>query len=415
MGGRASSFINPDTAELVDNCQHILMKCCTQLLDFYEKLGVKQYIHWFDKFHFIDRSNQISEIYSSPLPAPFHLFPSLLKFKALGWRDKIGIIYGMFCILSQDETLHTELEKITIDQWLRNHGQTDKAINTFWKPILVSALNEKIEVSSAKYAFKLFRIGFLQSREAYEMGIPSIRLSELYSQPTVNFLHRYQGEVIFKKSVAKIKISNNHVSAIELIDGSEITGDYYISAVTFDILCNLIPEDVISHYGYFTNLEQLNVSPITGIHFWFDRMITELDHLVIPNRTIQWMFNKTKNFQNSNSSLNNNENTYLGLVISASNDLMSLGREEIIKIALDEVHEIFPKSKEAKLIKSIVIKEPKATFSPSPGCDQIRPIPESPITNLFLAGDWTKTDWPGTMESAVISGYRCADKIIERN
>ncbi len=412
LGGRASSFTDPDTGDPVDNCQHVLMKCCTNLLDFYRRLGVANHIHWFNRFHFIGKDNEISEIYASPLPAPFHLMPSFLKFSALNYRDKLGIAYGLFCMQSQDETLHPELDTITIDQWLREHYQTDRAIDTFWRPTLVSALNEEIEISSAKYAFKLFRLGFLKDTTAYQMGVPSIRLSELYSEPSIQFLNRHEGEVISKKSVTEICFEENQVTGVRLTEGTMMTGDYYISAVPFDILLNILPKQIIEKETYFTNLKKLNVSPITGIHLWFDRSVTPLDHASIPYRTIQWMFNKTKNFEMGKSSANNP--SYLGLVVSASKTLMDKSRDEIVKLVLEEVHETFPESRKANLVKSIVIKEPKATFSPYPGCDSYRPDSTSPFSNFYVAGDWTKTDWPGTMESAVISGYRCAEEISKK-
>jgi len=271
-------------------------------------------------------------------------------------------------------------------------------------------LNEEIEVSSAKYAFKLFRIGFLKDRTGYQMGVPSIQLSELYSKPTIAFMDKYQGEVILRKSITQIKIEYNEVTGIELTDGTLLSADYFISAVPFDILLNILPKSLIENNPTFSNFKQLDVSPITGIHFWFDKPITDLDHASIPYRTIQWMFNKTKNYGISNPSDNGTQ--YLGFVVSASKHIMDKTRDEIIQLALEEVHEVFPKSREAKLIKSIVIKEPKATFSVSPGCDQYRPQQRTSISNLWLAGDWTKTEWPATMESAVISGYLCAQDIL---
>ena len=409
LGGRASSFTDPDTGERVDNCQHILMRCCTNLLDFYQRIGVEDKIHWFDRFHFIGRDNQISEIYSSNLPSPFHLMPSFIKFQELSLRDKLGIAYGFFCMKLQDENHHPELDNITISQWLRDHHQTANAIETFWRPTLISALNADIEIASAKYGFKLFRIGFLKDKTSYHMGVPSIRLSELCSEPCIAYINQQEGEVILKKAVSDILVSNNRVTGIKLTDGQILSADYYISAVPFDVLLTILPKEIVEKEPCISNLQKLNVSPITGIHLWFNQPVTELDHASILNRTIQWMFNKTKNYNLGKSTLS--EPSYLGLVVSASKELMSKTREEIVKIVLDEIHEIFPKSRNATLVKSMVIKEPKATFSPSPGCDQYRPTQQSTIPNLYLAGDWTRTDWPATMESAVISGYRCAELI----
>jgi zeta-carotene desaturase len=150
---------------------------------------------------------------------------------------------------------------------------------------------------------------------------------------------------------------------------------------------------------------QLQSSPITGIHLWFDRQITDLKHAVLLDRTIQWMFHKSKLLNRSG------DGSYVELVVSASNSLVEMGRQEIIDLAVRELADFFPIVREAKLTKATVIKEIHATYSPKPGVDAYRPKAKSAWPRVFLAGDWTETGWPATMEGAVRSGYLAAEAL----
>ncbi len=162
-------------------------------------------------------------------------------------------------------------------------------------------------------------------------------------------------------------------------------------ALPFERLPAVIPELDL-------NLEGFEHSPITGIHLWFDRSITELPHATLLDRTIQWMFNKSRG-------------RYVQLVVSASRSLVEMPRADVIALALRELAEFFPIVKEAKLEKAHVVKEIRATFSARPGLEQVRPVSTTKFENLFLAGDWTRSGWPPIMESAVRSGYLAAEAV----
>jgi zeta-carotene desaturase len=176
-----------------------------------------------------------------------------------------------------------------------------------------------------------------------------------------------------------------------MADGTVHRADYYISAVPFDRVTALAPEVGV-------DVEPFSHVPITGIHLWFDRPITELPHATLLDRTIQWMYNKR-------------DGRYVQLVVSASRSLTAMAREEVIALALREVAEFFPKVSGAKLEKAHVVKEIRATFSAEPGLETKRPLTGTAIPNLFLAGDWTRSGWPSTMEGAVRSGYKAAEAV----
>jgi zeta-carotene desaturase len=192
---------------------------------------------------------------------------------------------------------------------------------------------------------------------------------------------------------------------IRLQGSEEVDFHYAVVAVPFDSLAKLLPESPDS--GELRDqLSHFETSPITGVHLWFDRQITELPHAVLLDRTIQWMFHKSL-------VLNREQNggSYVELVISSSKSLIEKSRQEIIDLALNELREFFPAACHAKVMKATVIKELNATFSPKPGIDRYRPGSKTAWRRVFLAGDWTATGWPATMEGAVRSGYLAAEEL----
>ncbi len=397
LGGRASSYQHPGTGEVVDNCQHVLLGCCTNLIQFYERLGVENKIRWYDRLTFLEPGGRASVISPSMLPAPFHNTIAFLRAACLDLSDKLGIGMAMAALapaMPRDDGK-------SFHAWLRRHGQTKRAIERFWKPVLVSALNEDLERMSVPYAAQVVRESFLRSAAAGRMGVPTVPLSELYSVAG-DYIAAHGGEIRCRSSVDSFLTDTDAVKL--LVSGEETGFDFVIFAVPFDVLSRILPQTVAAE-PLRRNLARFETSPITGIHLWFDRQITDLDHAVLLDRTIQWMFHKSKLLgrnQDANGS-------YVELVVSSSKTLVEKSRAEIIDLALAELREFFPGARGANLVKSTVIKEVHATYSPLPRVDAYRPRPETVWPRVFLAGDWTATGWPATMEGAVRSGYMAAE------
>jgi squalene-associated FAD-dependent desaturase len=389
--------------EFVDNCQHVLLRCCTNLLDFYRRLDVEDSITFYDRYLFLDQQGQTVVLCGTALPAPLHLLPSFLGFTPLSWKDRLKVSYAFICMLRQQEHA-TELDRITMLQWLQQHGQTTRTIERFWRIVLVSALNEEIEFASARYGLKVFLDGMLRNRVAFHMGVPRVPLAQLYTDPSVRFLNARGSSVRLRSSATRIEVDGERVQSILLADGTRVTGDYYVSALPPDGFLKLLPEELAQTGSPFASLRQFESSPITAIYLWFDREITPLDQAALLGRDIQWIFNK--------KIANGEGNSYIGLVVSASRRLLSLNRSQILEIALRDLKEVIPSAASAHLQRSVVIKEPFATFSCRAGCDSLRLDQKTVLSNLFVAGDWTKTGWPPTMEGAVRSGYRCAELIL---
>jgi squalene-associated FAD-dependent desaturase len=390
--------------EFVDNCQHVLLRCCTNLLNFYRRLNVEHHIAFYDHYLFLDERGRQAVLRGSRLPAPLHLLPSFLRFTPLGWKDKLRVAYAFFCMLRQQDFLQ-ELDRITMLQWLQQHGQSSGAIERFWRVVLVSALNEEIDVASARYGMKVFLDGMLRNRTAFHMGVPSVPLSRLYTEPSVRFLNALGGSVQLRSSAAQIEIEVGRVQSILLANEARVAGDYYVSTLPPEGLLKLLPEQHVRTGSDFASLHEFECSPITAIYLWFDREVTQLSHAALLGKDIQWIFNK--------KTAEREGRNYIGLVVSASRKLLSLSRSEILEIALRDLKGVLPSVSSASLQGSVVIKEPFATFSCRAGCDAFRPDQKTSLSNLFMAGDWTNTGWPPTMEGAVRSGYRCAELILE--
>jgi len=408
LGGRASSFLPPGGAEPIDNCQHVLLGCCTNLLDFFRRAGTADCLRFYNRYLFLGPRG-LSPVGSAPLPAPLHLLPSLAAFRDLGWRDVWAIARAMLVILREsDAPAGTATTRDRSDEtmlhWLERQRQPPRAIENFWRAILTSALNEDLERLCSRHAFHVFRDAFLRNRRGYRMGIPTASLSDLYS-----------GEKLGRKcrltrgtAVDHVEVSEQQITRLVLQNGETREVDYYISAVPPDALARLLPQSVLAEWPALERLAQLEWSPITGIHLWFDRPISNLEHAAILGRTVQWLFNKDAITRRTGEP---SDGHYAQFVVSASRSLTTLRRDEIVAKVLEEVHELFPPSRDASLLKAVVVKETESTISFPPGTDALRPGPESPLSNLFLAGDWTATGWPPTMEGAVRSGYRAAERV----
>jgi zeta-carotene desaturase len=444
LGGRASSYQHPGTGEVVDNCQHVLFRTCTNLINFYERIGVDHDIRWYDEMTFLEPGGRASVMRASALPAPLHTAPSFLHFSFLTAQDKLAIARAMVPLTL---TAQKDTGKSFAD-WLQQHGQTSGAIERFWKPILISALSEDLDRISISSAAQVVRES-MKSPAARHMGVPTVPLTTLYDAAG-DYLSSRHGELQFRTSLETFH-SDPGLVYLDLASSdakAQATFDYLLLALPFENLDRVLPQtpDAASLREQITHFE---TSPITGVHLWFDRQITDLDHAVLLDRTIQWMFHKSKiqrrsvvartdmaggeregNHEpegnrereghdlsragknpNVNGALAPEGGSYIELVISSSKTLIEKSRAEIIDLVLEEVREFFPAARSANLVKSTVIKEVRATFSPRPGIDAHRPTSTTAWPRVFLAGDWTATGWPATMEGAVRSGYLAAEAL----
>jgi squalene-associated FAD-dependent desaturase len=411
LGGRATSYALPN-GEHVDNCQHVTLGCCTNLDNFYRRVGAADKIKFFDRLVFLDPQGLTGIMQADFLPAPIHMTGSFLFFAPLSYLDKLSIARALVAILFAGGRPKDAYgaEPISMLEWLRRRKQTPAAVERFWRVVLVSALNEELDRTEARFGIDVFWKAFLANRTGYKMGVPSVPLSELYDGCRTA-IEKKGGEVILRSPLRGLRFESGTLRAAIFDGGREEAAESIILGLPHDRTAELLPKEIRFANPALKNLEKFKVSPITGVHFWFDREVTHEPFITLLDTQTQWIFNKTALYGPGGTTADS-KGQYLQLVISASYDLLRKSREEIIDLCLKEVRQALPAAREAQLVKATVIKEATATFSPEPGVDQWRPAQETKTPGLFLAGDWTQTGWPATMEGAVRSGYLAAEAVL---
>ena len=417
LGGRAASYELPN-GEHVDNCQHVTFGCCTNLEDFYRRVGAASKIKFFDRMVLQDLQGRRGSMHGGILPAPLHLTGSFLAFSPLSLKDKLGIARAFSSIIFRGGC-PKELNEpgLSMLDWLKRQKQTPAAIERFWKTVLVSALSEDLDKIDLRYGIDVFWKSVLANKTGYLMGVPTVALGDLYDGCRAA-IEQKSGKVNFRTPLRSIRIENGAVAAVVFDGGREERADAYVLALPHATAADLLPPVAKELDPSLTGIENISDASITGVHLWFDREVMQEPFLTLLETTTQWIFNKTALGANSNRSSAGDDEAalgarqYLQLVISASHNLLQKPRQEIIDLCLDEVRHALPAAREAKLVKSTVIKEAMAVFSPLPGIDRLRPPQQTKIAGLFLAGDWTATGWPATMEGAVRSGYLAAEAVL---
>jgi squalene-associated FAD-dependent desaturase len=400
-GGRAYSYPHPALDETIDS-QHVILGCCTNFIDLITQSGAANTIRWYDELCFLEPTAtgnpRQSWICPGGLPAPSHNTLSFLRAPMLTLRDKTAIAAGLTCFLRGYPTTDEE----SFANWLKRTRQTDRAIRHFWEPIVAGALNDTFDRCSVKYAGKVFYESFLRSPEGGRLGIPAAPLSEFF-QPILAHACKLGVDVRLTSGADSIALTPDSDARwrITTREGQIETGAVILATNLREAHRLLSPLDNNSPTPL--DPDKFVSAPITTIHLWYDRQVTSLDHAVLLDTRIQWMFHKSR-IRRADPA----RGSYIELVISASWPELDLSREQILSSALREVELFFPGIREATLLKSAVLKEARATFSVTPGLDQFRPAQTTAHPNLYLAGDWTATDWPSTMEGAARSGRLAA-------
>ena len=400
LGGRASSYLHPGVGEVIDNCQHVLFGCCTNLIGFYQRIDVADKIHWTTDMTMIEPGGRRSVLGPSFLPAPLHGLPRFMSASAFTWADKIALGRAFNALMKPVPRDSME----TLKDWLIRHKQTQGTLERFWRLVIASALNAEIDEIALPYAAKVIRELFMNSAEAGSMGMSTVPLSDLYA-PVRPYLEERGGRVLLNTHVESAEWDDETLQWTVKTRTGVLTSDFVVIALPFEATEKLLPhlppsEGAGKLAGQIARQEHW---PICSVHLWFDREITELEHAVLLDREIHWMYNQSR--------LQGRDGNYIELVVSATRAFAALPRDEAISQALRELAEFFPKVKEAKLEKVVLVKEVRATFGVPPGIDAARPSAVSPWPNLFLAGDWVQTGWPSTMESGVRSGHLAAEAV----
>lgn len=404
-GGRASSFVDQATGEVIDNCQHVSMGCCTNFSHFCRTVGIDRFFRRETRLSFFGPDGKPSALSAAPLPAPLHLFPALLRLGFLSLSDKVCLARGLRA-LARTDPARCGVEPF--DRWLARHGQSPQVVERFWHVVLVSALSETLDRIDVAHARKVFVDGFLANRTGWEVLLPTVSLDELYGTRLADWFEAHGVMARLQCGVKQVRIRDGRASGVELRNGEVLEAEHVVLAVPHFAVLPLLPDERRADAPW-RGIEQLESAPISSAHLWFDRPITRLPHATFVGRLSQWLFNRSEI-----RGIREPGSHYYQVVISASRNLADLSQDQVIRQVVEELGAIWPAAAEARLTHARLVTEHKAALSMTPGVDALRPAQQSPIPNLQLAGDWTNTGWPSTMEGAVRSGYLAAENILRQ-
>ncbi len=386
LGGRATSFADVRSGEVLDNCQHIVLGCCTAYLDLLARLGTDRHITWYDEQYWVEPGGRVSTVKPSAMPAPLHLSWSMLRAPFLSMGQLATIGRACMKIMRVDRSRY---EDVTFARFLEEAGQGPEIQRRFWTPIVVSACNLDPERVVASAALQVFQEGFFAATKAASMGVPDVPLVGLYERVTP-MIEAAGGRVLLGTSAERLERQRVHLK-----DGTAIDAETVICALPFERVGAIVDDATRAADDRFSMIEHLTHSPILGVHLFFDRPVMRLPHATLVERPTHWLFRK------------DNAGQRLHAVISGADEWMPLTESEIGERVLDDVRACFPDARDAACSAVRAVKEKRATFAAVPGFERFRPAPEGP-SGVIMAGDYTITGWPATMEGATRSGYAAA-------
>ncbi len=403
LGGRAYSYVDKRSGVEVDNGQHVFLGCCTHYIRLLKRLGVWHKVNLQKRLRVrvIDKVWGESVLESAALPPPLHLLPSLLRFRSLTPTEKVRAAYAMTRIRSLNRAARRDLDNITFADWLRTQGQSENAIRGFWNLIVQPTLNGDVTTVCADLALMVFQEGFLRNRTGANVGWAKMGLSALLAEAARKYIESRGGAVRLGEGVSGVHVDDGRV----VVSRPSEQADYLVLALDPRSLMTRLPKS-LREEPFFGRIGKLESSPIVNVHMWYDRRVTDMEFAAFLNTPMQWTFNKSKMWGQEG------DGQYLDISLSGAEEFADMPTRDIVELFRREVHSLFPPARTAELKRALVVKQREATFAARPGVSRLRPGQRTPIANLFLAGDWTDTGWPATMESAVRSGLLAAREVL---
>jgi squalene-associated FAD-dependent desaturase len=409
LGGRAYSFVDRVTGDVVDNGQHLMMGCYHDTLNFLDRIGSKKKLHTQPQttVAFLEEGGRSSELRFPALPAPWHLLAGIAGLRSIAWRDRLCAMRVGLAARRLNGN-QSALSDTTVHQWLSSLGQSDLIQRRLWNPMAVATLNEQPDRASADLFLRVIQDGFLQSRSDSALVISKVGLSDLYVNDAASFIETRGGAIRTGAEVEAIEFNDGAATALSLRGGERIRTRTLIAAIPPQSLAPLLAERVKSSWTAFSDLQRFENSPIVSINLWYEREVTDLEFVGLLDSRVDWVFNKNKICAKAGP------RQHLATVISGANTVSTLTKDQLVDLAHSEMQRFFPAARRTALVHSLVVREHAATISHTVGVARMRPPHATPINNFFLAGDWTDTGLPATIESAVRSGDRCAELALQR-
>ena len=383
LGGRATSF--EIDGHVVDNGQHVYLACCVQFIRFVQESGMGGALHLQDRFDVtvFSKDGRRSRLRAANLPAPLHLLASFAAYRHLGAAEKLQIARALLALKTN---LQSAREEISFAQWLRDHGQSDATVRAFWEPFMVPALNAPLDRMNAADAAFVLSTAFLHDRGAARFGYSTVPLAQIMERAAspLHAVHRSSAVFGIDASESGVRVRTS---------GEEHRFDAAVLAVSPKALARLLPERIASA---LPPLDVYEPFAVMDVHLWYEGPPLDFDFAAILDSPVQWVFQKGAG--------------YLCCSISAAGELVAKPSAEMAELAWNEVRAALPLN-EARLVRGAATRNPEGTYLAKPGVK--RPGARTPIPNLAIAGAWTATGWPDTMESAVRSGIDAAAVLLE--
>ncbi|HVH07962.1 MAG TPA: hydroxysqualene dehydroxylase HpnE [Myxococcota bacterium] len=389
---------------VVDNGQHVFLRCCTAYRTFLRRLGVEDKVVLQPRLAVPVREpgGRTSWIRRSALPAPAHLAPSLLRFAPLAWSERLRAARTVLRLRALD-LADPALDARRFGDWLRAQGEGDAAIDGFWDLLIRPTLNRPAREASLALAAKVFQTGLLTDADGADLGWSAVPLQMLHADPAERILREAGADVRRRAKVTRLEPAAAGRHAAVWIGPERIAADAVVLAVPHDAAAELLPAGgKVDPEG----LAALGTSPILNLHVVFDRPVLELPFVAALGSPLQWIFDRTES-----AGLHGAQ--YLAVSISAADAYEGLATDELRAIFVRAFHELLPASRAASLCDFFVTREPAATFRQVPGTKPLRAGADSGWPALALAGAWTDTGWPATMEGAVRSGRAAAQHTLD--
>ena len=400
-GGRAYSFQDSVTGDTIDNGQHVLIAGYERTMHFLETIGTRQLLRVQETpsltFHHPRRGFQTLRL--SRLHIPFNFLVGVLRCTLFSIPDRLRLVRAGNALRSAAVRDRPRLERETVQEWLERAGQSDECIRSFWEPLAVSIMNEKTRKASAFVFVKALGNAFLGGPMSAALAVPSVGLTQLYVESARRYVTLHGGSLQCNADVVKLHMEGGVAEGVKLRDDTVVRADAVILTIPPHKLVSVIPPQLRES---LPQLPLIGMSPIVSVHLWFQTDFMDQESVALIGRRIQWLFNRR---------LINREGgkgAHISAVISGAYDFVDLTKEELVRIAVEDIRSAYPVLSERPW-HSVVIREKSATYSSSPATESMRPSTMTPLANVFLAGDWTATGYPATIEGAVLSAERAVE------
>ncbi len=387
LGGKTHSIIDKKSGVEIDNGQHIMLGCYYETFNFLKLLCAIKYVEIQNEFQidYLLEGNRIVQLKAFELFYPINLLLGFIRFQLLSFKDKISLLKLLLKLKFIDSD---SLSFNNVEDWLKKENQTTNSINLFWGVLCVGALNTSPKIASAKLFCEILKRIFWTGGNSFKIVLPKNSLNETFVNPAESFLLKHNAKIYKSERCEKILVSSGEVIGVKTNKRIFEDFDYYVIAVPFYSL---------KHFELsFINDLEIPYSPILNVYIWFKNNPVKAPFYSVHNSIIHWIFNKGE---------------FINITLSNAFNLIDKSKNEIEKIILSELDKIIPESSK-NCERILIIKEKRATFIPSAEVMEKRFKTRTELKNLFLAGEWTDTKLPSTIEGAIKSGRDAAEEII---